>query len=221
MNSKKSESSDQTESSKVPPGCIETYRGAFINPLDPDPDLISIEDIAHALAHKCRFNGHCGKFYSIAEHSVYVANVVGYGEGPEKIILQHQLAALIHDAAEAYLPDVATPLKHKFFIYDKSTDRLASFLSAELGLLEVITDALKIPGETIISSAVQRADELMLAIEAEVLMCSAGIGWNVVKIPEGMHGNLKCLEPQEAITEFLSKYFYLKQELSRYDGSAS
>ena len=55
---------------------IQTFTGRKFFPLAPDGAEVCIEDIAHALSMKCRFNGHCLRFYSVAEHSVRVANRV-------------------------------------------------------------------------------------------------------------------------------------------------
>ena len=74
----------------------------IFDPLDPDPDLIKIEDIAHALSLQCRFAGHTSQFYSVAEHSVRVS----WRCSPE-----NELAGLMHDASEYVLGDITTPLK--------------------------------------------------------------------------------------------------------------
>jgi hypothetical protein len=81
---------------------IETYTGRQFWPLTPSPADVDIVDIAHALSLKCRFAGHCKKFYSVAEHSVIASYWV-----PK----EHAKAALLHDAAEAYLADVSGPIK--------------------------------------------------------------------------------------------------------------
>lgn len=84
-------------------GWIQLFDGEQAWPLDlgRSPDL-SIENIAHALAMKVRFTGHCTEQYSIAQHSVHVCDLV-----PE----DDQREGLMHDAAEFVLPDVASPIK--------------------------------------------------------------------------------------------------------------
>lgn len=75
--------------------------------LDPRPEEIHIGDIAHSLSLLCRFGGHCAVFYSVAEHSIIVAEVLEM-MGAEPVTV---LAALLHDAEEAYLPDIPRPIK--------------------------------------------------------------------------------------------------------------
>ena len=87
--------------------CIKTYSGIMIDPLEPKPEQIFIEDIAHALSMLCRANGHFKSFYSVGQHCVNCmeeASARGYS-------LRVQLASLLHDASEAYLADVTRPVK--------------------------------------------------------------------------------------------------------------
>ena len=86
---------------------IQTISGKAFYPLFPQIEAICIEDIAHALAMKCRFTGHCKRFYSIAEHSCLCAAQANHRFGRKAA-----LHLLLHDCAEAYLPDVAGPIKH-------------------------------------------------------------------------------------------------------------
>jgi hypothetical protein len=81
---------------------IETSSGRQFWPLTPNADDVCLEDIAHALGNKCRFGGHCLDFYSVAEHSVVMSCLV-----PAEFARE----ALMHDAAEAYLPDICAPVK--------------------------------------------------------------------------------------------------------------
>lgn len=86
---------------------ILTASGQYVNVLEPSVDNIDIHDIAHALANVMRFNGHTVAPYSVAEHSIRTSILLkGWGYTP-----QSQLAGLLHDATEAYIGDIATPLK--------------------------------------------------------------------------------------------------------------
>ena len=75
--------------------------------LDPKAEDIHILDIAHALSLTCRFGGHCSVFYSIAEHSVILAEILE-NQGAKPLTV---LAGLLHDAEETYLPDIPSPIK--------------------------------------------------------------------------------------------------------------
>ncbi len=88
---------------------FQTWSGKELYISDPDPKKICIEDIAHALARQCRYNGHVDvAHYSVAQHSVLVSNIV-----PPELAL----VGLLHDAAEAYLGDCIRPLKNRLSEY--------------------------------------------------------------------------------------------------------
>lgn len=42
-----------------------TVSGRIVWPVDPDPASLSLDDIAHALSHLCRYNGHVRRFYCV------------------------------------------------------------------------------------------------------------------------------------------------------------
>jgi 5'-deoxynucleotidase YfbR-like HD superfamily hydrolase len=84
------------------PSCISVYDGEYFDFLDPDSSVYTVATIAHALSNLCRYTGHVNRFYSVAEHSVLVSLSV-----PKKFALE----GLFHDAAEAFLGDVSSPLK--------------------------------------------------------------------------------------------------------------
>ena len=100
-------------------GTILTYTGKGFNILQPRSDMFDIQDIAHSLSMQCRYTGHCRLFYSVAQHSVYVSYQV-----PEGIAL----AALLHDAAEAYTGDVSSPLKALLPNYSALEDRVQEYI---------------------------------------------------------------------------------------------
>ena len=86
----------------------QTFTGKKVDILCPTPEMVDIEDIAHALSMTCRFGGHCREFYSVAEHSVLVEQMGRYSlhcSDPRIIML-----LLLHDAAEAYIGDIITPV---------------------------------------------------------------------------------------------------------------
>lgn len=106
---------------------ISTWTGRQVYPLDPKPDQICLEDIAHGLSNKCRYNGQ-SLFYSVAEHCVHLADwCLKHGD--------KQLAryALLHDAAEAYLPDVIAPIKPLFKKFKKYEDKMLAVIFEALG----------------------------------------------------------------------------------------
>lgn len=81
---------------------ILTQSATQVDILKPQAKQIRIDDICHGLAHVCRFNGQPRHHYSVAQHSLIVADIV-----PQ----EHKLAALLHDATEAYVADIARPIK--------------------------------------------------------------------------------------------------------------
>lgn len=133
-------------------GHIITYTGKLIEPLNPDPALICIEDIAHALSNCCRFCGHVKSFYSVSQHSVYVSRIVP----PE-----HALVGLLHDASEAYLSDIARPIKQQpefGTVYKAAEERLM------LAIARAFAFEWPMPAE------VHRADTILLRTEQRDLM---------------------------------------------------
>lgn len=94
-----------------------TYTGRQFWPLDPRPEDVDIIDIAHALSMICRYQGHTQYFYSVAEHAILMA----------RHSLLHRpndwemaLFCLLHDAAEAYVCDVVSPLKQSIPAFSES-----------------------------------------------------------------------------------------------------
>lgn len=132
-------------------GCINTYSGLWIRPLDPRPEEIDILDICHALSNQCRFTGHVSKFYSVAEHSCRVHDIV-----PDEF----KLDAILHDASEYVLMDLARPVKEQdeMELFRKAEDKLMHLIAEKYGF------RYPLPGE------VKAADRILLITEVRDLM---------------------------------------------------
>jgi len=104
---------------------IRTFSGRMMDVFNPEPDMICIEDIAHALSNLCRFGGHTSEFYSVAQHSVMCASLV-----PEK----YRLDALLHDATEAYMLDIPSPIKRQLPGYSEAEDKLMQIIADKFGV---------------------------------------------------------------------------------------
>lgn len=100
---------------------IRTISGTKFFPLDPDPKDIHLSDIAHSLSMVCRWAGHIPAFYSVGLHSLYVSYA-----GPG-------LAGLLHDASEAYLGDMAKPIKRGMPEYQHYENQLMTVIAQKFG----------------------------------------------------------------------------------------
>jgi len=125
---------------QVENGWIETYTGKQFHILDPKPDEICVQDIAHALAHQCRYNGHTIRHYSVAEHSVLLARYVFKMTSGKRLTR----SMLLHDAAETYIGDMPRPLKHlvpQFIEIEKSIEQvIAKVFDVFLEMPEYLKD---------------------------------------------------------------------------------
>ncbi|MDE6714844.1 MAG: phosphohydrolase [Lachnospiraceae bacterium] len=109
---------------------MKTYSGLRIDPFDPRPEEIHIEDIAHALSLICRGNGQVTHFYSVAQHCLNCereAEARGHGR-------RLRLACLLHDASEAYLNDIIRPVKQYLTKYIETEDHFLDVIYQSFGL---------------------------------------------------------------------------------------
>jgi len=164
---------------------MQTFTGAKFYPAEPRPDEVHLLDIAYSLGNIARYNGHC-RFYSVAEHSVYVSRIVP----PE-----HALDALFHDAPEAYTGDVTRPIKRNLgpenllFHFDKL---IWGAIAAAFGLSQELHPEIKI------------ADNRILLLEKRLLHPRSD-PWHI-PYEEPKDIVLKLLPPFEASTMFLRRY---------------
>lgn len=151
---------------------LETVSGRKIDITDPDPKTIVIEDIAWALSRLPRFSGHSIPYvpYSVAQHCIQVANDLKE-HGPKV-----QLYGLLHDAAEAYINDLPSPVKHIPEIHaviKKLEDSLMDAIYKALGVVPPTEDE---------EAIVKTADKIQQAVEAHNFMYSRGHDWNLPKV---------------------------------------
>ena len=157
---------------------IRTFTGIKFAPLSPRLEDIDIRDIAHALSNLCRFTGHTPVFYSVAEHSVLVSKLVE----PE-----YALGALLHDASEAYLNDIAGPIKPFF----------PEYVKAEKKLQDLIHLKWTIGGDDQFA-AIKVADQKALELEQSVLFNQ----WDY----DSYHPLVVCMEAADAEDSFLGRF---------------
>lgn len=103
---------------------IITKYGHAVWPLDPNPEEIDIKDIAYALAFQNRYAGHAG-LYSVAQHSLAISRLTR----PE-----NALWGLLHDAEEAYLPDIPSPVKRFISEYKTAGKKLHAVICQKFGM---------------------------------------------------------------------------------------
>lgn len=140
-------------------GWINTFTGKRFHPLDPDPELIDIRDIAHGLAAKARYAGHTREPYNVAQHSVIVSLHV--------LDRDQSLWGLLHDASEAYLPDVPKPLK--------ILPAMAAYREAEARLMLAVCQRFGLDPEE--PAIVKEIDRRMLPTEASQLFDRRHPAW--------------------------------------------
>jgi uncharacterized protein len=176
------------------PAWIQTVSGRKFPLLKIDPEAIVIEDIAHALSMLCRFNGQCQRFYSVAEHSVHVSFEIA----PELAMV-----GLMHDAAEAYLGDVPSPLKGRLRDFKRIEDNLLRAIAAKFGFA--------MPGEgTDEARELKRADKQLLIDEKEAIMAPEPEAWPSGAPPVKDPSRIEGWPPEIAKAKFLERFRELK-----------
>lgn len=191
-------------------GYIETFTGKKFHLDDPDPESIDIIDIAAALGKKCRYGGQCARFYSVAQHCVLVSR---YTDDP--------LEGLLHDAHEAYIPDMPKPFKALIDGWRDLEDRLEATILETFGLASPV------------SKDTKRVDSAILADEVNQLIRSRGDDrWVLPEEPVGVA--IVPWTPTSATARFLDQFgrltdqtdlvdmwrelrFFYRPELNAYD----
>lgn len=164
------------------------YSGSYFDMLDPEGSEFSIADVAKGLSNVCRFAGQCDRFYSVAQHSVFVSGIV-----PE----EHAFAGLMHDAAEAFIGDVTKPLKDLLPEYRALEKRIEAVVMQRFGL--------QLP----LHPSIKEADTVMLATEQQQLMKNRD-DWNYTRGRTPADIWINPLPPERAFSMFMDRYHELR-----------
>ncbi|MDX1570018.1 MAG: hypothetical protein R3200_05985 [Xanthomonadales bacterium] len=164
-----------------------TAGGRAFDPIDPDPAVIDLRDIAHALSFVPRFGGHSRLFYSVAQHSVLVRDLVAEQCAEDRILG----AALLHDAAEAYLLDMPSPIKRSLPDYTAAEKRLQRIIETRYGVAQ-LSDAER--------ALIKEADQIALIWEQRDIM--PAVAW--AELPSLDRPALDVWSPDVARQAFLT-----------------
>ena len=169
---------------KITGPTILLFSGSYFDFLEPDKSEFVIEDIAHGLSQICRFAAQCRRFYSVAQHSVHVSHIVP----PE-----HAFAGLMHDSPEAFVGDMAKPLKDLLPEYRVVEKHVEAAVFARFGVPHPMPPCIK------------EADIVMLATEQREIMRNND-GWDYTRGRKALDMRLPNWSPTEAKAQFLARY---------------
>lgn len=176
---------------------LQTYTGNVFDIAEPCVEDVEIKDIAHALSQINRFTGHTNIPYSVAEHSVRVSKLV-----PD----EYALEALLHDASEAYIADMATPVKR--------TVNMEGYLQLEKSIQTVCEIAFGVVSTAESHIIIKEADMIMLKVEALTFLKLPLIGaWRQyiedIEIPKGFNEYPHGWSPKTAEKAFMARFVEL------------
>lgn len=155
-------------------GCwVQTASGRRVDLIGAEPDQIDLGDIVHHLGQINRYSGATGGGWTVAAHSVLVSLLLPASAKPGL-----RLAALLHDAHEAYMGDITSPVKAALRVLLNGADPVADIAA---GLDDAIHRHFGLPFvlRPDWRSAIHLADMTALAIEKALLMAPEPEPWGV------------------------------------------
>lgn len=166
------------------PALLQLHSGRTVDltaltPHDLDPDVI-----AHGLGHLCRFAGQVKWYYSVAEHC-WLASCLA----PPAL----RLAALLHDAHEAFLGDVTVPVR-------EACPEAGAAVEALAGRIDRLIAQRWLRGAWGQFAELRQLDLRLRHTEAQQLIAGwTGAGWYGVHVCPPYPGlRLRCWRPEEA-----------------------
>jgi len=181
---------EQLKAATIKGPTILLYSGNYFSYENPHDSVWTLEDIAHGLAMTCRFGGQARRYYSVAEHSVYVSRLV-----PPELAWD----ALMHDAAEAFICDMPKPLKEMLPEYKRIEKHVESAIGERYGLRYPMPPEIKM------------ADIQMLRAEQVQIMRNDDDWHWTFDVPEP-DITIAALPPESAKVMFLDRATELMQE---------
>lgn len=176
-----------------------THSGIKLIYLEPTVEMISLEDIVHNTGNICRWTGSVSQFYSVAQHSMMVGSLVKVlideadeaDRWPSTRYWNQILAGLLHDAAEAYINDLASPLKVAI---------KGEYERIEHGLLSKVFEKFDVPME-MKNQIVKKADNIAMQIERYYFMPDHP-EWPKVPVAEMTYDKPRFIDPISASKMF-------------------
>lgn len=163
---------------------ISVTGGEFFDLLRPENSEYDIDVIASALSNLCRYTGHVTRFYSVAEHCVLVSKIV-----PSKYALE----GLLHDASEAFVGDVSSPLKKLLPDYQEIENNIQADIARRFEL------QYPFPEE------IHKADKQLYWSERKVIAPAVDAMWNK-EFRASRKVEPQGWTPARAKREFLKRY---------------
>ena len=171
--------------------CISVIGGEFFDLLKPEEFVYDIDMIGYALANLCRYTGHVTRFYSVAEHCVHVSRIIKP---------KYAMEGLLHDASEAFVGDVSSPLKKLITeLYTPIEEGIQKAISVQFNLTYPFPDD------------VHKADKQLYWSERKKIAPAIDALWN-----KQFRASRKCepqgWSPERAHKEYVHRYHEILQE---------
>lgn len=179
----------------VKPGWMMTYTGRIIYPLEFKAEDVCIEDIAHHLAHQCRYAGATKRHYSVAEHSVHVSKAAAWEDRAE---------ALLHDASEAYLQDILSGMKKQ--------EIMAPYRELEARVEQIIFDVFGVKSTPESAARIKAIDTRIVMDETKELLANPEPYWEARPGMQPLGVGIMGLSGQDAEVYFLRQFSRLFPE---------
>lgn len=191
--------------------------GGLLSILDPRPDQIRLADLATGLSNTCRYGGQLkrGLFLSVAEHSCLMTQkAVDSGAARS---MEDAMKVLLHDASEAYIGDLPTPLKRLLPDFGRIEKRLQSCIEAAAGLqdehVRISSAAIKTLDTRI------RLDEIDRAINDPARVHGLKEVWGIDPTLQPLGVDVRCLERGAAFDEFIDTFLWVSELEARSPAS--